>query len=227
MVDEHYYEKPEWFITNQKRYDSYNRAESKVYLGEYASRGNTLFNAIAEAAFMTSLERNGDVVRIASYAPLLARAGHTQWNPDLIYFNSTAISPSVNYYVQKLFSANQGDVYYDNVVSPANASKINDSIIATSCVRDSKTGDIILKLVNIGKETKMMKINLSRFKGIVSKAICTVLTGAPNAKNTLEKPGNVVPVTSDFKVSKTFNYDAPGLSLSVIRISDKNGLKGK
>lgn len=221
MVDEHYYEKPDWFIANQKRYDSYKRSESKVYLGEYASQGSKLFNALAEAVYMTGLERNGDVIRMASYAPMLARVGHTQWNPDLIYFNSTAISPSVNYYVQKLFSVNQGDTYYDNVVSMTNQGKVSDSTLAASCVKDSKTGDVILKFVNIGKVEKTMKINLSRFKRIVANATCTVLTGAFDAKNSLEKPENVVPVTSDLKVNVKFDYKAPALSLSVIRISVK------
>ena len=124
MVDEHYYMKPEWFLANQKRYDAYDRSKSKVYLGEYASQGNTLFNAIAEAAYMTSLERNGDVVRLTSYAPLLAKAKHTQWNPDLIYFNNTTIYRTPNYYVQQLFSTNEGDVYHSNVVAPATTKPI-------------------------------------------------------------------------------------------------------
>jgi alpha-L-arabinofuranosidase len=117
MVDEHYYESPEWFLNNLHRYDNYSRVGTTVYLGEYASRGNTLFNALAEAAYLTSLERNADVVRMASYAPLLARQNHTQWNPDLIYFNNTTVVPTVNYYVQQLFSRNQGDVYLPTEVS--------------------------------------------------------------------------------------------------------------
>ncbi|RYZ49945.1 MAG: alpha-L-arabinofuranosidase, partial [Chitinophagaceae bacterium] len=89
MVDEHYYENPGWFVHNQDFYDRYDRNKAKVYLGEYASRGNTLYNALAEALYLTGLERNGDVVHMSSYAPLLAREGATQWNPDLIYFNNT------------------------------------------------------------------------------------------------------------------------------------------
>ena len=117
MVDEHYYEKPDWFLANQQRYDSYNRTGPKVYVGEYASWGNSLFNALAEAAYMAALERNGDVVRMASYAPLLGKKQHTQWNPNLIYFDNTTVCPSVNYYVQQLFSLNQGDVYLPTTVS--------------------------------------------------------------------------------------------------------------
>jgi hypothetical protein len=111
MVDEHYYESPGWFINNQDFYDHYDRTRSKVYLGEYASWGNTLFNALSEALYLTSLERNGDVVQMASYAPLLAREKHTQWNPDMIYFNNTEVRPTVNYEVQKLFGNNAGNEY--------------------------------------------------------------------------------------------------------------------
>jgi alpha-L-arabinofuranosidase len=117
MVDEHYYEKPEWFLANLHRYDTYRRAGPKVYVGEYASWGNSLANALAEAAYMTSLERNGDVVRMASYAPLLGRENHMQWKPNLIYFNNSTVCPSVNYYVQRLFSQNQGDVYLPTTVA--------------------------------------------------------------------------------------------------------------
>ena len=112
MVDEHYYQTPGWFLNNQHFYDSYDRQGAKVYLGEYAahlpSRPNNLEVALAEAAYMTSLERNGDVVSMASYAPLLAKEGHTQWNPDLIYFNNGEVKPTVNYYVQQLFGQNAG-----------------------------------------------------------------------------------------------------------------------
>lgn len=117
MVDEHYYCGPEWFLENLKRYDSYDRSRSKVYLGEYASWGNSLYNALAEAAYMTALERNGDVVKLSSYAPLLGRDRHTQWNPNLIYFNSSTVVPTVNYYVQQLFSLNTGETYYPTEVS--------------------------------------------------------------------------------------------------------------
>ena len=116
MVDEHYYESPGWFINNQDFYDHYDRTKPKVYLGEYASWGNTLFNALSEALYLTSLERNGDVVQMASYAPLLAREKHTQWNPDLIYFSNTEVRPTVNYEVQKLFGNNAGNEYLPTTI---------------------------------------------------------------------------------------------------------------
>jgi len=219
IVDEHYYEKPEWFIANQKRYDSYERSKSKVYLGEYASRGNNLFNAIAEAAYMTSLERNGDIVHLASYAPMLAKAGHTQWNPDMIYFNNTAVYRTPNYYVQQLFSVNNGDFYYENVVTPS--LNKGDSTLAYSCVRDSKSGDVIVKLVNYGKNEQKLKVDLSQFKSIGSKATLSILTGTADAKNTFENPTRVAPVIFDFKVGKNFNYLSQSMSLTVIRVKSK------
>jgi alpha-L-arabinofuranosidase len=109
MVDEHYYNSPEWFLQNNDRYDSYDRQGPKVFLGEYASQGNTWKNGLAEAAYMTGLERNADVVELASYAPLLANEDYVQWRPDLIWFNNRASWNSANYEVQKLFMNNTGD----------------------------------------------------------------------------------------------------------------------
>ncbi|WP_149830296.1 alpha-L-arabinofuranosidase C-terminal domain-containing protein [Streptomyces tailanensis] len=109
MVDEHYYNSPEWFLQNNDRYDSYDRSGPKVFLGEYASRGNAFKNALSEAAFMTGLERNADIVKLASYAPLLANEDYVQWSPDMIWFNNHASWNSANYEIQKLFMNNVGD----------------------------------------------------------------------------------------------------------------------
>jgi alpha-L-arabinofuranosidase/regulation of enolase protein 1 (concanavalin A-like superfamily) len=109
MVDEHYYNDPEWFLLNNNRYDEYDRSGPKVFLGEYASRGNTWWNALTEAAFMTGLQRNGDVVQQASYAPLLANEDHVQWAPDAIWFDNDESWASPNWEVQKLFGNNAGD----------------------------------------------------------------------------------------------------------------------
>ncbi len=109
MVDEHYYNDPAWFLENNDRYDSYDRQGPAVFVGEYASRGNRFRNALAEAAYMTGLERNADIVRMASYAPLLANVDHVQWEPDLIWFDNDSSWGSANYEVQKLFMTNVGD----------------------------------------------------------------------------------------------------------------------
>jgi alpha-N-arabinofuranosidase len=221
VVDEHYYERPEWFLNNLKRYDTYDRSASKVYVGEYAAhdvkRESTLRSALAEAAYMTMLERNGDVVRMASYAPLLARKDHVSWSPDLIYFTGTTILPTVNYYVQQLFSVNQGDLYYSGIVT----GDPNDSTLAASCVKDSKSGDVILKIVNAGSNSSPVKIDLSGFGSSNSKAVLKVLRGKPDEKNTFQDPSTLVPVTSDMIVKKITTYAVPPYSLSVIRIRSK------
>jgi len=217
VVDEHYYKEPSWFMSNLDRYDKYDRTHAEIYLGEYASWGNKLKNAIAEAAYMTGLERNGDIVRMASYAPLFAKRNHTQWKTDMIFFDNNRVCLTPNYHVQKMFSVNQGDVYFDKIVNLDS----NDTTAAASCVQDNETGDIILKLVNAGKESKVMNVNLNGFKRIVSKAQLTLLKGDPEAENTLEKPEVIVPTTSDFTANKTFRYNAPAMSLTVIRIKTK------
>lgn len=109
LVDEHYYNAPSWFTDNTHRYDDYDREGPGVFLGEYASQGNTFNNALVEAAYMTGLQRNGDVVRLASYAPLLANENHVQWSPDAIWFDNDESWESADWQVQKMFGNNVGD----------------------------------------------------------------------------------------------------------------------
>lgn len=113
IIDEHYYSSPDFFIQNADRYDAYDRKGPKVYVGEYAvtqgvGNGN-LRGAIAEAAFMTGMERNSDIVTMSSYAPLFANVNAKNWNPDLIYFDSANVCGTPSYYVQKMFSRNRPD----------------------------------------------------------------------------------------------------------------------
>jgi alpha-N-arabinofuranosidase len=221
IVDEHYYKSPQWFLDNLARYDTYDRKKSKVYLGEYAAhdekRRTTLRSALAEAAYMTSLERNGDVVHMASYAPLLGKLGRTQWDPNLIYFTNTQVVPTINYYVQQMFSGNAGDRYLPNSVSNA----APDAELAFSSVRDSRTGDLILKLVNTGLGLKSLHIELSGTRTFAPNVIKTVLTGDPSAVNTLETPQPLVPQTSTIAAGPTFDYEVPPYSLTVIRIKSR------
>lgn len=217
MVDEHYYKDPEWFVANLHRYDSYDREASKVYLGEYASWGNKLKNAIVEAAYLTALERNGDVVMMASYAPLLAKKGFTQWRTDMIFFDNVQICLTPNYFVQKMFMNNPGDIYYEGIISKNES----DTSLSASCIRDSKTGDIILKLVNSGNEPKTMNMDLSTFKNLKEDAEKTILTGDAEAENTFENPHRVLPKTSSLKIKSLFEYEAPAQSLTVLRIQTK------
>ena len=213
IVDEHYYKQPEWFLSNLDRYDAYNRKKPAVYLGEYASWGNKLKNAIVEAAYMIGLERNADIVKMASYAPLLAKKDHTQWTTDMIFFDNKSYCLTPNYHVQKMFSTNYGDSYYKNIISTA-----KDTTLSASCIKDSKTGDIILKMVNTSLKPKDFKVNLSKFKNFMPDAEKIVLSGNPESENTLENPNNVVPEKDIIKVSNLFNYKAPSMSLTVIRI---------
>ncbi|OQP58275.1 alpha-L-arabinofuranosidase [Niastella vici] len=178
MVDEHYYESPGWFINNPDFYDSYDRNKPKVYLGEYASHGNTLFNALAEALYLTNIERNGDVVHMASYAPLLAREKHTQWNPDLIYFNNTEVKPTVNYEVQKLFGNNAGTEYLPSVLTLSKEDEAVRKRLGISIVRDTTDGSIIVKLVNLLPVATSLKLDLTKLAP-GSKAERTLLNGKP------------------------------------------------
>ncbi len=217
MVDEHYYEKPEWFLNNLQRYDRYDRARSRVYVGEYAAhesnRANTLRCALAEAAYLTSLERNADVVQLASYAPLLAKQNRTQWRPDMIYFSNTNLVRSANYYVQQLFGQNSGDQWF-----PANTAATATNL-ATSCVRDSASGDLILKVVNGGAGPQALAIALSGAKTVSSSATKTVLTAADvMAVNDFNNPGAVSTQAAPIAAGEKFDYEAPPYSLTVIRL---------
>ncbi|GAA1849329.1 alpha-L-arabinofuranosidase C-terminal domain-containing protein [Myceligenerans crystallogenes] len=109
MVDEHYYNDPAWFLANNDRYDSYDRNGPDVFLGEYASRGNTWGNALAEASYMTGLERNADLVKLASYAPMFANEDYVQWSPDMMWFDNDQSWGSTSYYTQRMFMTNTGD----------------------------------------------------------------------------------------------------------------------
>ena len=150
MVDEHYYESTGWFLHHRNYYDNYDRRAPKVYLGEWAASTKTkrpnIETALAEALYLTDVERNGDVVEMTSYAPMLCKDGHSNWNPDMIYFSNTSVRPTPAYEVQRLFSVNSGDRYINSQLSVPN-SQLNYRLGA-SVVRDSKTGETYVKLVN-------------------------------------------------------------------------------
>ena len=149
MVDEHYYESTGWFMHHRDYYDRYDRTASKVYLGEYAAstkaKRPNVETALAEALYLTDVERNGDVVEMTSYAPMLCKDGHSNWNPDMIYFSNTTVRPTPAYHVQRLFSVYGGDRYVSTSLNVDSAYKHR---VGASLVRDSKTGRKYLKLVN-------------------------------------------------------------------------------
>ncbi len=211
MVDEHYYEQPGWFINNQNFYDRYDRNKPAVYLGEYASWGNELYNALAEAAYLTSIERNGDIVEMSSYAPLLAKHGQTQWRTDLIFFNNTEIFPTPNYQVQKLFGQNTGDLYVPSTIQLSINNEKARKRVASSILKDSETGDIIIKLVNILPVEVSTEINLEGTK--TQQAQQFLLTGNPT-----DKKSEIV--KSTIEISNSTEVKLPPYSLKVIRISN-------
>ncbi len=148
-VDEHYYEQPEWFIENQDYYDDYDRSLPKVYLGEYAARSkDAKLNAAAEGLYLINMERNGDVVDMTSYAPLLSKNGHSNWSPDMIYFDNEKVITTPNYQVQKLFSTHEGDTYISSTLKLDDSQKQYQKYIGASVVKNSKTGQTWLKIAN-------------------------------------------------------------------------------
>ena len=157
-VDEHYYEKPGWFINHQDYYDNYDRKAPKVYLGEYAANGNNeLDRALAEGIHLCNVERNADVVEMTSYAPLLCKNGYSNWNPDMIYFdNSEKIRLTESYKMQKMFGQHAGDTY---IASELNLSAALKRYVGTSVVKNSKTGKTWLKVVNALPRTLKLQVS--------------------------------------------------------------------
>lgn len=213
VLDEHYYEQKEYFLDNQHNYDNYPRdRKTKVYLGEYAAKDRKLQDALAEALYLLGIERNGDVVTMTSYAPLFAKKHHESWNPDLIYFDNSKVVLTCSYYVQQMFGTTSGNYYYGDVAT------INgDKYQGTSCVLNTDKGELYIKLVNAAGEAKDANIDLSRFKGMKSKATITTMSGQPEQQNYFDAQP-IAPVTKDIKVSKKMTLSVEPYSCSVIRI---------
>ncbi len=230
IIDEHYYRRPEWFLANAARYDDYPRNASKIFAGEYAAQSdrtvsinnkNNAETALAEAAFMTGLERNADVVNLASYAPLFAHVDGWQWTPDLIWVNNLQSYGTPNYYVQKLFSTNKGT----NVVPAlANGKALSgqDSLYV-SAVLDKNINDVIIKLVNTSDNAINRKIVIDGAKKLSSTATVTVLkTNSLLNINSFATPQAVSPVETILAIKgKVLNISLPAHSFSVYRISMK------
>lgn len=225
LVDEHYYMAPDWFLQNAGRYDGYDRKGPKVFAGEYAAhdkgngKANNFRSALAEACFMTGLERNADVVRLATYAPLFAHVDAWQWNPDLIWFDNLRLFKTPNWYVQQLYARYKGtDVLaaYGSDRQPLSGQQQ----IYASAVRDKDGNTLILKIGNCGEKSKTMDIRLSGLKRFqpVARLIC-YQSKDMNAVNSLDAPEHIVPETGTLVLGGTdFVYEAPAQSFSVIII---------
>lgn len=190
MVDEHYYVAPGWLIYNRDFYDSYPRGGTKVYLGEYAShlpgRPNNVETALSDALYLTDVERNGDVVAMTSYAPLLAKNGHTQWRPDMIYFDNTDVYPTPEYYVQRLYGNNSGDSYIPTELTVDSADPKVKARIGVSVVTDSSTGRRIVKMVNMLPVP--VTADLSALGLTAAKTKAEQLTGDPADESAVATP---------------------------------------
>jgi alpha-N-arabinofuranosidase len=228
IVDEHCYAKPDWFYDNTHRYDSYDRNGPKVFFGEYAAQSdkivsvinrNNLDCALSEAACMTGLERNGDVVQMASYAPLFAHVDGWQWKPDLIWVNNLQSYGTPNYYVQKLFANNPGDVTVPLQLEAANGEKL-----FASATRDNASGELILKVVNGGSSPADVKLDLVGAKPVASEvAVFTLTSGNVQDENSFTEPKKVFPKESKLNISAPqFNYTFPANSLTVLRLKLTN-----
>lgn len=224
MVDEHYYVSPGWYIHNQDYYDHYDRNASDVYLGEYAchvaSRHNNIETALCEALHLVNVERNADIVRMTSYAPLLARHGRTNWNPDMIYFNSSRIDLTPGYYTQKIFGNNSGDQYISSRLQVESRRDDVRKRVANSVVYDSATGDLIIKLVNLLPVSVTTAIEINDCGAYATQAACTVLTGSPTDRN-------AVPTESVIDVAPQFSYEMPAYSFVTIRVAKEQQGKRK
>ncbi len=186
LVDEHYYVDPAWLIYNQDFYDKYDRNGTKVYLGEWAShlpgRPSNMETALSEALYLTAVERNGDVVSMSSYAPLLAKEKHTQWRPDLIYFNNTEVKPTTDYETMRLYGENGGTTYLATNLEVDSENEKVRARIGASVVKDAESGDIIVKLVNMLPVEADIEADLTSYfpegQGEV-KSVRTVMSGKP------------------------------------------------
>ncbi|WP_261511845.1 alpha-L-arabinofuranosidase C-terminal domain-containing protein [Chryseobacterium paludis] len=224
IVDEHYYNSAKWFQENAARYDKYDRNGPKVFAGEYAVQSvktvspdnrNNWESALSEAAFMTGLERNADVVTMTSYAPLFAHADGWQWTPDLIWFNNLQSYATPNYYVQKLFSNNKGT---DLLTISHNKNSVSgqDKLYATA-VKDSKNNQVIIKIVNTDHKNRSIEINPKNIK-LGQKLIKTILTApALSDENNFEME-NIQPVEENIVIKNgKFSIEIPASSLLILK----------
>jgi alpha-L-arabinofuranosidase len=222
IIDEHYYEKNDYFLKS-RQYDAYPRdRKTKVYLGEYAAKDKKLIDALAEGLYLLHVERNGDVVVMTSYAPLFARKNATNWNPDLIYFDNERPYLTCSYYVQQMFGQSAGQYYYGDCVTfegdaPGVQQPVEDVHYGQSVVLNVKTRKLYVKLCNAGDVAKKANINLSRF-GLKKFATKTVLTGKPDAENNFDAQP-IAPQTEQVKAQKKFTYDLAPYSMVMLEYS--------
>jgi alpha-N-arabinofuranosidase len=210
IIDEHYYRPAAWFRENATRYDHYDRNGPKIFAGEYAAQSVAIASpenknnwecALAEAAFMTGLERNADVVVMTSYAPLMAHAEGWQWTPDLIWFDNLQSYGTANYYVQKLFANYPGtDLLSITAGGEAVAGQNN---LYASAVKDADSNELIIKLVNTSDKTQEVEVEWQGQKAERAATFLTLTSEDLADVNSFEEPEKVSPKESPLKVKAT------------------------
>jgi alpha-L-arabinofuranosidase len=225
LVDEHYYMAPQWFLNNAKRYDTYDRQGPAVFAGEYAAhtrpvKMNNFESALAESAFLTGIERNADIVHLATYAPLLAHVDAWQWNPNLIWFDNLRVVRTPNYFVQQLYSLHKGTnvlpiTYNGQTVAGENQ-------LYASAVIDMGKKEIIVKLANASPSDRSINIRIDQLaRGINLKpeAQAIILAGDMQKENTLDEPSTAVPYSETLTMAgNTLSIRVKGQSFNVFRI---------
>ena len=200
LYDEHYYRNEEWFLTHGLRYDSYDRKGPKVFAGEYACHGskkhkwNHYYTSLLEAAHMTGIERNADIVHMATYAPLFAHVEGWQWRPDAIWYDNLRMFKSVSYYVQQLYAMNKGTNVLPLTMDkkPVAGQPGQDGLFASS-VWDATTGQVIVKVVNTGDQAQPVSIQLQGVKGARTAETITLCHDSMDDENTLDQPEKIIP----------------------------------
>ena len=220
MVDEHYYKSPEWFRSNAGRYDNYARKGPKVFAGEYAAHAkhdpNSWEAALSEAAFMTGLERNADVVYQATYAPLFAHVEGWQWRPDLIWFDNLTSVRSANYYVQQLYGLNKG-THVLSLTENGKTVKGENGLYATACF-DKHTKSYIVKIANTSNEEKEITVTFNGLKKLKAGKVTVLHADDIQAENKIDHKNAVVPVTSDVQANgNVLNVKMKANSFAVYR----------
>ena len=231
FVDEHFYRDPEWFRENTDWYDNYDRSGPKLFVGEYAAQSvgvgspdnrNTLKCALYEAAFMTGMERNADVVRMSCYAPLFGHEEAWQWRPDLIWFDNLKSYGSVNYHMQKLFSLNPGTHLLASQVSDVPGINGKSRMLNVSTTWDKNAREVIVKAVNVSARPLTATMDLQGTQVGNTMKIIVLSSGKLTDENTLEEPDKIVPQEKTAKIPGTgFDVEFRPYSLTLLRIPVK------
>ena len=225
IVDEHYYKSPEWFRAKADRYDSYDRNGPQVFAGEYAAQSvataspeneNNWECALSEAAFMTGIERNADLVRMTSYAPLMAHTEGWQWKTDLIWFNNLNSYGTPSYYVQKMYGQNPGTHLLKTLVNGEKA--VGQENIYASSVYDENSKEILIKLVNTSESERAVQVNIKGFSFTPKFTAETLAYDDLNAVNSIDSPEKIsTDIQELYWNTKTNSINLPAMSFRILK----------